>query len=189
MIEIIIGIAGAIASVISFIIWIFKKKPKNSRKSIEKMLSKAKPNDFTYRDDDATYTYQQNFKLVLKKNWEGSRTFNEPWVRNFPDPNAKIYDLDIYYDNIRIIIESFITVDGSRYAIPIPSLPTKGLAISRWQYKLGTIINSKLPSDKDCEGVDPIKDKYKWSRFSFNAALKIAGITITRRPEHSASSP
>ena len=77
--------------------------------------------------------------------------FEEPWTQHFPDKSATGHYADILWRGSLVSRESYVTVDGGRYAIPLPRQDFEEImpgehalmpyTISSWQYAFGKIIH------------------------------------------------
>lgn len=125
-------------------------------------LAVSSPGDF-HEVDEFTRVHRDDVMLQLIMPEEDSGTFNEPWVHKFPDPKAYKYDVHVMYGGSRIHAFLFISVDGGRYMVPIP---TSGqMEIDELQYTLARIIQN--------------------TALSIDDALKTAGIKVVKAHRNS----
>jgi hypothetical protein len=128
----------------------------------------AEPEDFDYDVNTGVYVYVRDINLRLiddRSTWfdtDGRETdrFEEDCVRRFPDPHAYRQIVYIEYGGTRVETLYHALVDGGRYIIPYPK-SSDNLVISKFQYKVGQILNYPMPSFG-----------------SFDFGLHLAGITI-----------
>jgi hypothetical protein len=77
-----------------------------------------------------------------------NKSFDEPWVKIYPDKSAFRVTYNLYYGMSFIKEELLIAVDGYRAYIPIPKSQTC-LEITKDQYQFGKIINGMYVNDFD----------------------------------------
>lgn len=108
---------------------------------IARVLSSA-PEDYQYNDSTGVFLHRHDVKLrlIFDRSDESDRAFDEPWVREFPDPNASRQIVYVEYDGARVRTFYFVWVDGARYLLPYPK-SRNDLRISQAQYHVGTILS------------------------------------------------
>jgi hypothetical protein len=117
------------------------------------------------------FTDSHHGRAVLKANLDVGlawgltwrERFEEPWTQNFADTSATGHYADVLWRGSPVIRELYVTVDGGRYAIPLPGqqfeevTPSKhvllGLLISPWEYALGKLIHGLSASHDYDEGL------------------------------------
>ncbi len=116
----------------------------SSIERIKRKIMESKVDDWIISEDQKTYTYKSDTNLFLQaESSESLETFGEPWVRGFPDPNAYPKHYLVFYGNSKIDKLWAVDVDGGRCTIPYPK-NANDLTITRYQYKLGEIINGLI---------------------------------------------
>lgn len=46
--------------------------------------------------------------------------FREPWANQFPDPQARSYIIDFFYNQVLVFRDIYVDVDGGRCYLPLP---------------------------------------------------------------------
>ena len=111
------------------------------KEEILKMLFSSNPEDWTYSDEDGIYYLSNDISLQIKEiRSDESESFNEPWVKKYPDQSATRAIFTICYGDTKIDKYYFASVDGGRMFIPYPK-SSNDLRITLNQYLLGKIIN------------------------------------------------
>jgi hypothetical protein len=139
------------------------KQHSQTKDAITEILLNAEPEEFDYDDEKGEYFYTKdvNLRLVCDRSEKSERDFNEPWVREFPDPQATREIIYVYYNQTKVGTLYCASVDGGRYTIPYPKSRYE-LTINRYQYKLGCILNHPFSSS-----------------LGFDGALRLAGIDVS----------
>lgn len=116
----------------------------SSIERIKRKIMESKVDDWVISEDQKTYTYKSDTNLFLQaESSELLETFGEPWAKGFPDPNAYPDHYLVFYGNSKIDKLWAVSVDGGRCTIPYPK-NANNLTITRYQYKLGEIINGLI---------------------------------------------
>ncbi len=135
-----------------------------TRTSIDHVLSviqTAAPSDFQYDDGKGIYVFKNDVALRLELDRSlDDRDFDEPWVREFPNPKATVEVVRIFYGTTPVRDFYCASVDGGRYVIPYPKSRSE-LVITPFQYQLGKIVN------------------HPFQGYSFDSGLQRAGIKVS----------
>lgn len=108
--------------------------------SVKKKIIESDLDDWEYDDTEGRYVFTQDVALRIEKQEHGGHEeFHEEWAEDFPDPDAKKFTIQIYYESTPVLKEYIIAVDGYRAYIPIPD--RFELTISEFQHNLGEILN------------------------------------------------
>ena len=128
-------------SIIDCLYEITGSSPFDSRSYIKSIIYDSAKSEWEYDDHLAEFTFLSDHKLkILQFDSRGEPdSFDEPWVRKFPDNNAKRIYFAAYYDHQRIFDFPMIFCDGFRYAIPMPR-SRSDLIITAEQYQLARIM-------------------------------------------------
>jgi hypothetical protein len=134
-----------------------------TKEQVLNMLLSSEPEDFNYDDSTGVFVHTRDIKLriVLERNTESEKEFDEPWVHRFPDPTGTRQPVYIDYGGTRVQEVPCVYVDGGRHILPIPKSVTD-LTISRFQYHIGRILNLPIPG------------------YGFDFALQQAGISVQK---------
>ena len=127
-------------------------------------LSTSSPGDF-HVVDEHTRTYRGDVLLQIVVDEDSSRDFQEPWVEKFPDKRGFRYDVHIMYGGVLIHTFLFVSVDGGRYMVPLPT--SQALEIDELQYTLARIIEN--------------------TSYSIDEGLRRAGIKVVKAHQNSLS--
>lgn len=100
------------------------------------------PEDYQYDDATGIFLHRHDVKLrlVFEMGEDSDCAFDEPWVREFPNPTATRQVVYMEYDGARIRKFYFVWADGARYLLPYPMAPND-LRISPTQYHIGKIVS------------------------------------------------
>jgi len=133
-----------------------------TKEHVRDLLLSSQPEDYDYNGKTGEFylTKDINLRIVEDRSDVSERDFDEPWVREFPDPKGTRQPIHIYYDKSMIYDLTFVNVDGGRYTLPLPK-SRDVLLITPLQYHIGKIINRLASGITD-----------------FDFALRLAGITI-----------
>lgn len=128
-------------SIVDCLYEISGSSPYDSRNYIKSIVTESSKEDWEYDDHLAEFVFMPDHKLrILQFDSRGEpMEFDEPWVKNFPDPNARMINFAVYYDNQRIFDFPMICCDGFRYTLPMPK-SRSDLTITSEQYRLGQIM-------------------------------------------------
>jgi hypothetical protein len=63
--------------------------------------------------------------------------FKEEWANKFPDPHASGGYLDVFYNNALVFRDVYVTVDGGRAKLPLPTI--------KWDEKEKKILALNVP--------------------------------------------
>jgi hypothetical protein len=106
--------------------------------------------NFDFSDKKSFWRYKKHpeFTIIQQENgidWDSDA--DEPWmIYPFPDPNKKTYEIYIKSNRTLILKEVFITLDGSRYFVPLPrvaygeTIDENRYYYTRWQIKISKVI-------------------------------------------------
>lgn len=136
-------------------------KKTTTRDDVVALILSSDPAEWTYNDDTGVYYLNRDVKLriVLDRSEDADRTFHEPWVARFPDPEGRRQLASIHYGDTQILDLVCVWVDGARHLMPIPR-SQNDLTMSHWRYHLGCILNAPIPG------------------YGFAFALQRAGISV-----------
>jgi hypothetical protein len=85
------------------------------------------PEDWERVDDD-NYQYHRDFpEFTVIDGSTLVENFQEEWTRRFPDRNASSFYVEIRYGTTVLRRVPFVTCDGCRYRLPLPSLIEGGV--------------------------------------------------------------
>ena len=116
-----------------------------SLENIYKKIMMSEFSDWKFEDIGGIYVYKKDANLTIRREgFENSRPFEEEWVKKFADPKGRTDEHVIFYANTPIERIYLVSVDGARCSIPYPNL--KEMSITKYQYKLGKIINDSFCS-------------------------------------------
>lgn len=108
---------------------------------VKQKIIESDPDDWDYIDTERRYIFTQDVSLrIEKQEYSGYDDFHEDWAESFPNPEAKKFTVQIYYESSPVLKEYIIAVDESRAYIPIPD--QFELTISEFQHNLGEILNA-----------------------------------------------
>ena len=95
---------------------------------------------------EGIFTYKLDVNLTIRRVETDLRNdYYEPWLENFPDKSGYRMIYNIFYGNSFIKKEYVVGVDGFRGYIPFPKDGhTNNPKLTRWNYKFGLIIHSKV---------------------------------------------
>jgi hypothetical protein len=130
----------------------------------------SKPEDYIYDDEVGVFLHRHDVKLriIFDRTEDARIKFDEPWVRQFANPNATRQIVYIEYDSARIQTLYFVYVDGFRYIVPFPRTQAD-LRISKAQYHLGCILSHPIYG------------------YSYDEGLRRAGIVVDDALESAAT--
>ena len=126
-------------------------KSANTYDACLEMLQSSGPMDFDYDDSIGVYLYKLDTDLRLHddRSDDSFKRFSEVWVRKFPDPDATVYKLQVFYRESPIKQIFFANLDGGRCLMPFPK-SADDLRISSFQYAVAKIVNGQFQgSDLD----------------------------------------
>jgi hypothetical protein len=111
---------------------------------VRQLIFSSEPSDYSYEASTGQFFLKRDtdLRIVLDRtndNLEYS-SFDEPWVRKFPDPHGYRQEVNIYYRSTLIMKMLLVNVDGGRYTLPLPK-SADNLIITPFQYHVGKIIN------------------------------------------------
>ncbi|NTX08010.1 hypothetical protein [Myxococcus sp. CA040A] len=131
-------------------------------KEIFGKLATSSPGDF-HEVDEFTRVYREDVLLQVIVDEDSSRQFNEPWLNNFPDKTGHRYDVHVMYGGSRLHTFLFVSADGGRYMLPLPT--SQGLEIDDLQFTLARLIAN--------------------TAYSIDEGIKTAGIKVVRSHHNS----
>jgi hypothetical protein len=70
--------------------------------------------------------FKPNISLAYAWGMTGRDRYEWEWVKNFPDPSARTYFIDILYNSALVDRELAVSVDGGRALLPSPLPMTSG---------------------------------------------------------------
>jgi hypothetical protein len=79
-------------------------------------------------EDDMSYQIAETDMVAVKE-------FNEPWVKRFPDKHTSSYYVNLIESGSVVKQETFVSLDGARYFVPIPKLVPIGDKWEATEYK------------------------------------------------------
>lgn len=109
----------------------------------------SNPDEWIFNDQKGVYVWKSDLNVRIlreEKDDDSDDTFNEPWVKIYPDKSAHKINYHLYYGVSFIKEELLIAVDGYRAYIPIPKSQNL-LQISKNQKSFGAIINFAYGND------------------------------------------
>lgn len=85
-----------------------------------------KPEDWERTGEDE-YLYHREFpEFTVVDGATLDQNFQEEWTKRFPDKSARSFDIEIRYNSTVLRRITFVSCDGGRYKLPLPSLRTNG---------------------------------------------------------------
>ena len=136
-------------------------KARTSIDHVMGVIANAAPSDFQYDDGKGIYVYRNDVALRLELDRSlDDRDFDEPWVRKFPNPKAKVEVVRIIYGTTPVGDVYCASVDGGRFVIPYPKSRDE-LVLTPLKYQVGRIVNHPFPG------------------YPFDSGLQRAGITVS----------
>ncbi|MBU2615535.1 MAG: hypothetical protein KKC19_00330 [Nanoarchaeota archaeon] len=107
----------------------------SSLKLIIQKIIGSTAKDWIFDDTEGTYIFKKDTNLTIKRDdFENGRSFDEEWVKKFPDSKAYVSYHKIFYNSSLIKKVFLVAVDGYRIYIPLPHI--KDLTINKIQYKI-----------------------------------------------------
>ena len=95
--------------------------------------------------------------------------YEQEWVKNFPDKNARIHFVDVFFNNALVYRDFYVAVDGGGILLPVPRRAKNG----DWEV-----------AERACKFVK-LLDSMSHSGEQFDFSIKRAGFTVadTEWPE------
>lgn len=89
------------------------------------------PQAWTKRREDYMYCKQfPEFTVVDGETYQEG--FSEPWTRDFPDPSARSFEVQLRYHATVLDTVTFVACDGERYRVPMPKRDVDASGTSRF---------------------------------------------------------
>ncbi|HEX8821489.1 MAG TPA: hypothetical protein VF794_16310 [Archangium sp.] len=85
--------------------------------------------------------FKRNLSVTLAYGIEHEESFAEEWARGFPDPNARSYFLDFFYNSALVYRDILVSVDGGRCKLP---LPPREMDVPRRWYRVAQLIHGVI---------------------------------------------
>ncbi|MFH1839992.1 MAG: hypothetical protein ABH849_02485 [Nanoarchaeota archaeon] len=122
--------------------------------TIKKKIMNSDADDWTFDDNEGIYTYKKDTNLTMRRSpADEDREYHESWMDVFPDATGRGLHHVIYYGGSFIEKVYMVAVDGFRSYIPFPKRDFNrdtgefmNLKITKYQYKIGRIINDSFGS-------------------------------------------
>lgn len=93
-----------------------------------RVVSSSDPDEWLHlsnENNEDIFTYKRDLNIWFKRVSTDEILEGEAWATNFPDPEAKIVYVYMYYHNSLVDVKRFVVVDGGRVDLPLPELPEK----------------------------------------------------------------
>jgi hypothetical protein len=68
---------------------------------------------------------KQNLSISIAWGMEQNDTFQEEWLKSLSDSSASSHFLDFFYNQTLVLRDTYLSVDGGRYYIPLPTVEMK----------------------------------------------------------------
>ena len=111
-------------------------------------------------------SYKPNLSITMAWDRLDNDNFTAPFVKNNPDSNAEGKWVDIFYNDALVFRQLYVSVDGGRMNLPIPTLNNGQWEVSQEHADFMYIINGVV-------GV---------SRPDYDSVLARNGIQVTSTP-------
>lgn len=72
------------------------------------------------RDQYIRHRYKPQF--VIEEGETVNEDYREPWAQRFPDPHARSFLVEYWYESTLLKSSLFVSTDGGRFSIPLPEL-------------------------------------------------------------------
>lgn len=87
--------------------------------------------------------YKNDISITIAYGLVSNEDYIEPWANQFQNPSASSYNIDIFYNNALVFRELYLTVDGGRCKLPIPSYTkNEELEVAKEYYEFVKLINN-----------------------------------------------
>lgn len=82
--------------------------------------------------------YRTDLSIGIGWGFTSLENWHEDWLDVFPDKGASSHFVDFFYNGMLVEREIYISVDGGRANIP---LPTRDMTITQWQYDFFRVLD------------------------------------------------
>ena len=90
------------------------------------------------------FTLKKDLDVTIRESragdWSEGEPFNEPWAKDFPNPNAERALFELWYRASYVKTYYFVMVDGGRAYLPFPK-SANDLTITAEQYAVADAVN------------------------------------------------
>ena len=107
---------------------------------ISTILKNSDATEWIFSDELGAYTFKHEPQLRIQRREIESDTFQEEWVKNFPDSNAHKVIFDVFFNLSWIKTFVLVSVDGGRAIIPMPTSANSGI-VSCDDYMFAKIVS------------------------------------------------
>lgn len=112
----------------------------------------GEPNILHVDSHSNVLVFKPDISITMAYGLSSNDEFKAEWANQFPDPSASSSFIDIFYNNALVFRETYLTVDGGRCKLPIPSYGEnhKDLVVSKEYYDFIRLLQ-KLSSGSNDE--------------------------------------
>jgi len=90
-------------------------------------IYKGQPNVLHVESHSNVAVYIPDVSITMAYGLDiGDGRYEQPWVKNFPDENANVHFVDVFFNKALVYRDAYVTVDGGRILLPVPRRTKNG---------------------------------------------------------------